>query len=270
MFSIPKYNLDPNWCNRKPYSKEYPPGFRTSWTNGMNGLAFDSDGHAYVTTRERLYRFPKPKAYHKWHDYHPEASSLPYPKGLFDHAGDLDVDKDGNIWIPIEGIAGPAIAKFNSDLEFEWYSKLDRQQFASWVASDGKYLYSSDFNTDYINIYEPSKTNLELVGVINLSEKVFRIQGGVFIKDNLYLCSDDVEIPRILSVKDGTVSTELFIPRKAFNWVNKTINWIARDDISRYQELQGIAVNGNDLQVILGEINWFTNDDLILLHYEVL
>ena len=270
MLITPQYNIDPNWCNRKPYKKDYPSGFKTNWTNGMNGLAFDADGHAYVTTREKLYKFPIPKYYHRWYDYNPEAFSLPYPKGLFDHAGDLDVDKHGNIWIPIEGAAGPAIAKFNSDLEFQWYQKLDNQVFASWVASDSEFLYSSDFHSDYINVYKPKSDRLEYVGQLNLSEKVFRIQGGVFVGDKLYLCSDDVNNPRIVSVKNGSVSTEIVIPRQAFNWVNKTINWFARDDISRHQELQGIAIKGNDLQVILGEINWFTNDDLILLHYEAL
>jgi len=269
MLNSINYNLDPNWINRKPYHKSFPVGFQKDWTNGMNGLAFGPEGNAFVTTREKLYKFPVPKHYHKWYEYGPEASSLPYPKGLFDHAGDLDVDSNGNIWIPIEGSAGPAIAKFNSDLEFEWYYKLDRQQFASWVASDNEFLYSSDFHSNYINVYKPTSNYIDYVGQLNLSEKVFRIQGGAFYKDKLYLCSDDVDNPRIVSVKDGNVTTEVTIPRVAFNWVNKTINWFARDDVSRYQELQGIAFKNNELQVILGEINWFTKDDLILLHYNV-
>ncbi len=269
MLIAPNYSLDPEWSNRKPYKKEIIPGFRQPWTNGMNGLSFDSDGVAYVTTRKKIYRFPKTKYYHKWYEYDPEASSTPYPEGLFDHAGDLDIDQNGNIWVPIEGPAGPAIALLNCDLEFQWYSKLDKQEFASWVACNDDYIYSSDFHSDHINVYQLNNDHLEYVGRYNLSEKLYRIQGGAVYNNKLYLCLDDVDNPRIVSIENGNVTTETTIPRKAFSWLEKTVNWFARDDISRNQELQGIAIHENELQVILGDINWFYDDDLILLHYEI-
>lgn len=256
---------DPRWLNRHPSS------LTRRWTDCVNGLARGPE-HWYLATETAVHRFRAGE----WPSGSPDRTLRAVGEEIggerFGHVGDLDCDVAGNLWVPLEGGTLPSVGLFDRDLNYVCHWPLPGQIESPWCAVGPGVLYSSDFNTEVVHAYGmPSTGTSNLVRTIPLSERLTRVQGGCLLPDGrLLLSCDSDDGARLVSVgESGDVRTEVRIPRRNFGLKERIVNWFAGRPMARDEELQGLALDGDRVSVLLADKRWIGPDDLILLHYRL-
>jgi len=121
----------------------------------------------------------------------------------YDHPGGLDFYNKA-IFIALEdrNYIAPKVAMLDENLKLLGIFRISKQRGCPWLAIHNNLLYTSEFTTDSINYFTLSG---QYRGSIKLNQKLFKVQGGKFYKDKLYLSCDDPK--SIYSINlDGTVT----------------------------------------------------------------
>jgi hypothetical protein len=199
------------------YDYAYPKYKDHDWTEAVNGVARDAN-FWYFTQQHALVKVPVTTGLDQnlkdnsevvfVGDENNETMPVWIPTNYV-HMGDCDA-YNGKLYIPVEsdGKKRPALyVEVNaSDLSLSSSGTNPDSTVvdAPWVAINPKngFLYTSDFNTNFIRVYSISHQGQQLVlteqSHVNLLDQqgkpltVYRIQGGAFSPSGkLYLSSDD-------------------------------------------------------------------------------
>jgi len=131
----------------------------------------------------------------------------------YDHIGGIDYFKN-KIYASLEDpdYVKPRITVFDDNLELLEVFRIPRQYGCPWVAIHNNLLYTSEFITKYINVFTLTG---KYVTDIRLEYPLFKIQGGKFYKNELYLACDNPTKSIFKVSLDGAV--KLFIDTKIKN-----------------------------------------------------
>jgi hypothetical protein len=178
------------------YLSNYPHDREHSWASEAQGMAHDASNW-FITNRWNIYKYPVSADLSNTNAWTLRA-------GLPDscaHFGDADF-YSGELFAPLEGCPTTANRIYVYDANLNRVRKgILPQAEAPWVAINptNGLLYSSDFNSDHINVYARSFSdgaNMTLLYTIQLDRTYPRIQGGTFSDSgHFYLVSDDEDCP---------------------------------------------------------------------------
>ncbi|MCG2716623.1 MAG: T9SS type A sorting domain-containing protein [Candidatus Marinimicrobia bacterium] len=134
----------------------------------------------------------------------------------YDHIGDIAYF-EGKIYAPIEDVAKvkPIIGIYDADdLEFTGEFVQVPQSHFPWIAVDPRtgYFYSSEFNNvNKLFVYD-SEQDFKLIDEVILNEALFRVQGGAFHGDFLYLACDNGDYVYEVDVASETITHIITVP----------------------------------------------------------
>lgn len=261
------YGEDLRWPNRHPVEGGT---CKRRWTEKVNGVTRGSDGWV-LATEGSVHKF----SLDGWPLSEPVKSVRIVGEVVggerFQHVGDLDCDVSGNLWVPLEGGTRPSVGLFTPDMDYVCHWALPDQIESPWCAVGPGLLYSSDFDTDVVRVYDtPASGSMNPVRVIGLSERLTRVQGGCLMPDGrLLLACDSDDGAKLVSVgPSGDVRREASVDRVNFGWKERIVNWLFHLG-ARLEELQGVTVSGDEVTLLLAGKRLIGPDDLILLHYRL-
>ena len=207
-----------------PSDRTYSGGL----SNDTQGVTHDSS-YWFMTNTYNVWRWPVGSSINENPSY---VSGNPW-SGLYNHLGDLSYGAN-YLFLPLEKNGGSgswcAFGVLNRDLQYYNYAIVpdagvsDQGDSCPWVAYNPRdgYLYSSAFNTSYINKYSWSlavvngtwQLTLGFVARIPLKDgngnpmSLSSLQGGEFSNTNkLYLVSDSASGVYAVDIFNGRVQT---------------------------------------------------------------
>ena len=266
--SIEVRSNNPIWRTSN-YRRNYPHDRQNTWSNEAQGVTHDANNW-YISNKWHIHKYPVGRSVSS--NNYSRRSNL--PSGC-NHVGDLDY-YGGNIYAPLEGCRNyeDRIYVYDTNLNKVRHGFLVDQNSASWVAVNpvGGHMYTSDFNTRYIHVYDRNFGNRTLIRKlysIRLDRNLKGIQGGVF-SDNgyLYLTTHKGQAGiHVFKIRGRNATRVKFIGPNGY-----------KPGFPNYEEIEGITLwnldNGR-APGISGQIHWIlldndsNDDDIYFKHIRV-
>lgn len=173
------------------------------------GLSHD-DEFWYFTGKFFFYKVNKAPLQIVQETYHAIPDEL--KEQGYDHIGDVEV-LDGILYGGMEGKSPGILGRWNTTtLEIIDYQEIPEQSGAPWVTIDPytKLLYSSDWNSDTINIYDSTTLTLvKQMSMVDVEGYPKEIQGASFYKGDLYLATNVEDGVFKLNIETGAFDLAL-------------------------------------------------------------